>query len=197
MTVGRIPSVEGGIQPTIFDAKADILTATAADTPARLAVGANDTVLTADSSTATGLKWATPAGASGPAFAVDSAQFDLTANTMTKIQFNAEAFDTDNCFNTTTYRFTPTKAGKYQFNITANTNSNFFVSLYKNGSEYQRLMNNAGGTSYNSYYQSSASTLISLNGSTDYVEFYIASTTGATVYGDSYANFCSGVWIRS
>jgi hypothetical protein len=62
MTVGRIPSVEGGIQPTIFDAKADLLTATAADTPARLAVGANDTVLTADSSTATGLKWAAAAG---------------------------------------------------------------------------------------------------------------------------------------
>ena len=57
MTVGRIPSVEGGIQPTIFDAKADLLTATAADTPARLAVGSNDLVLTADSSTATGLKY--------------------------------------------------------------------------------------------------------------------------------------------
>jgi hypothetical protein len=63
MTIGRIPSIEGGIQPTIFDAKADILTATAADTPARLGVGANDTVLTADSSTSTGLKWAAPAGA--------------------------------------------------------------------------------------------------------------------------------------
>jgi hypothetical protein len=48
------------IASTIVDAKGDIIAATAADTVARLAVGANDTVLTADSSAATGLKWATP-----------------------------------------------------------------------------------------------------------------------------------------
>jgi hypothetical protein len=48
------------IQNSIVDAKGDIIAATANDTPARLAVGANDTVLTADSSTATGLKWAVP-----------------------------------------------------------------------------------------------------------------------------------------
>ena len=48
------------IADTIVDAKGDIIAATAADTVSRLAVGANDTVLTADSSTATGLKWATP-----------------------------------------------------------------------------------------------------------------------------------------
>jgi hypothetical protein len=45
----------------VLTAKGDIYAATAASTPARLGVGANDTVLTADSSTATGLKWATPA----------------------------------------------------------------------------------------------------------------------------------------
>ena len=46
------------IQNAIVDAKGDLIAASAADTPARLAVGANDTVLIADSSTSTGLKWA-------------------------------------------------------------------------------------------------------------------------------------------
>ena len=49
------------INPTIVDAKGDIIAATAADTVARLAVGANGTVLTAASGQATGLQWATPA----------------------------------------------------------------------------------------------------------------------------------------
>jgi hypothetical protein len=57
MTVGRIPVIEGGIQPTIFDAKADLLTATAADTAARLAVGTDYGFLQADSTQSTGLLW--------------------------------------------------------------------------------------------------------------------------------------------
>ena len=46
---------------TAIDAKGDLVAGTAADTFDRLAVGANDTVLTADSTASTGLKWATPA----------------------------------------------------------------------------------------------------------------------------------------
>jgi hypothetical protein len=50
-----------GIPATIFDAKGDIIAATAADTASRLAVGTNGQVLTADSTAATGLKWASSA----------------------------------------------------------------------------------------------------------------------------------------
>jgi hypothetical protein len=61
MTISRIPSVEGGIQPTLLTAKGDLITATAASTVARLGVGTDAQILVADSSTSTGLKWATPA----------------------------------------------------------------------------------------------------------------------------------------
>lgn len=50
------------IAKTIVDAKGDLIAATAADTVSRLAVGTNGQVLTADSTTATGLKWAAAGG---------------------------------------------------------------------------------------------------------------------------------------
>lgn len=50
---------------TIFDAKGDVLVGSAADAAARLAVGSDGQVLTADTASTNGVKWATPAGASG------------------------------------------------------------------------------------------------------------------------------------
>ena len=60
----------------ILDAKGDLITATAADTPARLAVGTNGQVLQADSTASTGLKWATPA--SGGMTLISSAAFSAS-----------------------------------------------------------------------------------------------------------------------
>ena len=57
MSIGRLGAGDTAIQPTIFDAKADLLTATAADTPARLAVGNDGETLVADSSATTGLRY--------------------------------------------------------------------------------------------------------------------------------------------
>jgi hypothetical protein len=50
------------IQNTIVDAKGDLITATAADTPARLAVGSNGDTLVADSAQSTGLRYNPPVG---------------------------------------------------------------------------------------------------------------------------------------
>ncbi len=67
------------ILKTLVDAKGDIVTATAADTPARLGVGANATVLTADSGEATGLKWAVPSG--GPTYVYKTADEVVVSST--------------------------------------------------------------------------------------------------------------------
>jgi hypothetical protein len=72
------------IAKATVDAKGDLIAGTADNTVARLAVGANDTVLIADSSTATGLKWGA-AAASIPANATDTVATanDVTSNTYT------------------------------------------------------------------------------------------------------------------
>lgn len=57
MTVSRIPNVEGGIQPTIVTAKGDLIAAVANASPGRLGVGSDGQLLTADSSSATGLSY--------------------------------------------------------------------------------------------------------------------------------------------
>jgi hypothetical protein len=55
----------GSIPETILDDVGDLISATAADTPARLAVGTDGQVLTADSGEATGLIWADASSGSG------------------------------------------------------------------------------------------------------------------------------------
>lgn len=73
-----------------YTTKGDILAATAASTPARLGVGTNGQVLTADSTTSTGLKWASAGSGSGdvvgPASATDGAPalFDGTTGKLIK-----------------------------------------------------------------------------------------------------------------
>jgi len=187
------------IQNAIVDAKGDLIAATANDTPARLAVGTDGQVLTADSTAATGLKWASAAASSGPTFMVklNANQTGISSGVFTKVNFNTELWDSDNCFdNTTNYRFTPNKAGYYQLNVTvAGRVAAADINIYKNGSNYAWLQATEGDG-----YAGGGSLIVYFNGSTDYVEVY-GRQTGSSLqyYGETATliTFFSGVWIRS
>lgn len=107
----------GALMTTTADAKGDLFVATADNTVTRLAVGTNDQVLTADSSEASGVKWA-DAGGGGFTSRIKvyrgSSTQSVGTGVRTKVEFNAENFDSDNEFDSTTnYRFTATNAGYY------------------------------------------------------------------------------------
>jgi hypothetical protein len=194
MSTGRLGAGDTAIQPTILDAKGDLIVATAADTPARLAVGSANQVLTVDSSTATGLKWATPsAGDAGPSFGAYIAveHSGISANTWTKITFNAEDWDTASNFSTSTYRFTPTTAGYYQINLQIMANGNSTqCAIYKNGSiesESTIVPVNTDCMTAKIFY---------MNGSSDYLEGY-GKTAGNTVYGSKAITYFSGALVRT
>jgi hypothetical protein len=71
------------ISKSLIDAKGDIILATADDTPSIVAVGADSQVLTADSSQASGVRWATPS--SGAIFITNVTSSGNTVPTMTAV----------------------------------------------------------------------------------------------------------------
>ena len=141
----------------------------------------------------------------GPAFyAYRSADQSISNGTWVKYQGNEIRFNVDSDYDgSTNYRFTPQKAGYYIvqgsafLNFTSGVCYCTGMAIYKNGSRY------SGGRTCGAANQSgtrNVSTLVYLNGTTDYVELYGYSDGGnASFYrgGDSEnAGFFCAAWVH-
>jgi hypothetical protein len=135
-------------------------------------------------------KLATGVSSTGPTFrAYSSAIQNISAGTSTKILFQTEEWDTNNNFASS--RFTPTVAGYYFISAgtrVGNAGGTEFVSIItKNGTTYAHGSNNSA-TGIN---LSVVSTLVYMNGSTDYLEInvYPGPNACATQDGSAYVYF--------
>jgi hypothetical protein len=131
-----------------------------------------------------GIKDGGPNPTSWPSFAAYlSGQQNILATGTTKIAFNAEVFDSNSDYDhATNYRFTPTAAGKYLIHSyldLANCDAGTFQCwIYKNGALYAKVADISGAAGR--YIPNTA--IIDMNGTTDYIEIFVNSTTDANFF---------------
>ena len=136
----------------------------------------------------------------GPAFsAYASTPTNTATTTWTKVVLNAEEFDTDNSFSTSTYRFQPTVAGYYQVSAAiynASASNGQLCAIYTNGGVHKYGTQSAAPTTM---YNSNVSALVYMNGSTDYVELYWFQSSGVTVNSLTglAATYMQGILVRA
>ena len=188
---------------TAIDAKGDLVAGTGADAFSRLAVGANGTVLTADSAEATGMKWATPASGSTfvGCYIVGTADQVISNNTTTVITFDAEVFDTNGFHDNTTnnQRVTiPTgKSGKYLFTFfiyqSGGTTGYRIMKIYKNGSQFQEYNSTPYFSTSNDLGQQYSTVLDLVAG--DYIHMGFLQNSGGNVsaYKASTGNYSTSI----
>jgi hypothetical protein len=135
-----------------------------------------------------------------PAFsAYIAANQTITSSTYTKCNFDTEEFDIGSCYDTTLKRWTPNKAGYYFVletvnNISTTTPSIFVCSIYKNGTSYKQTGDIRNGV----IGSITASALVYMNGTTDYLECYAYIAAAAPlISGSSNASSFSGYFVRS
>lgn len=137
----------------------------------------------------------------GPAFsAYLGSNQNPTNATYTKVQINTESFDTASCFDTSLYRFTPNVAGYYQVQaacrISSTTPSTYVWAIYKNGSNIAELN---VATTPAAFDNRVVSSLVSMNGTTDYLEFYCycSASSGQTFNSGSNVTYFQAFLVRA
>jgi len=140
-------------------------------------------------------KLGTNVAGNGPAFSAyqSASSQSVSSGTWTKITFDVEEFDTNSNF--ASNRFTPTVAGYYQLNSSLAVVSSFtsiIPAIYKNGSQYK--VGNRGNST--TQLNANVSSLVYLNGSTDYVEIYVYLGTGQGMNNGSDQTYFNGSMVR-
>lgn len=115
-----------------------------------------------------------------PAFSVyNSSNQGVSNNTSTKAVFNSNYFNVNSGWDATNNWFKPTVAGYYQINFQIGNNSGSYykiATLKKNGSVWFSGTRTDAAQSF----ISTGSTVVYLNGSTDYLELYGYVGSGAS-----------------
>lgn len=168
----------GAVAVATVNAKGDLLVATANDTVTRLAVGANDYVLTADSGQATGVKWAAASGGGGSA----------TAGLGCKIRadyVNGTGVQTVSHNSTTTVQFNTTDYNDDAALYTPDVSTNFTITVLESGTylaSYSARFASASGSG-----TGLRDTLLRVNGNQPSTENLIpAPDSGTCVLSGSY-----------
>ena len=172
---------------TAIDAKGDLVPGTGADTFARLAVGANNTILTADSSTATGLKWATPASSGGMTVIATGSLSGtpVTISSIPQTYVDLQLVISGATWNTTTAQF----AFRYNGSSTANSYKTYLNGAYGTASNVQSTYNWSEISDLNRVYINGEwNRTDTLNNQTITFENYTAATYPVIRYEASYMN---------
>ena len=139
-------------------------------------IGAAGKVLSVDGSG--NLKFIYPSGY-GAFHVYMNGQQEITNDAQEVIEFAHETFDTQNWWDTSTYKYTPQVAGIYFFNLKIEWNSSYVDSkatklrakIYKNTTEltdqYMGIDDVYGSIS------NTISILVEMNGSSDYIQFKV------------------------
>ncbi len=122
-------------------------------------------------------------------------------STSVKINMNAEEFDTNNEFDTSNARFTPKRAGKYFLTAVCTLDSiwdtyAWRVDIYKNWSIVACGSLSANWANISN--DSTVSTVVDANGSTDYFEVYCKTTktTSNALLVASHSNYFAGFRVE-
>ena len=149
--------------------------------------------------------WQVPPASSGPLFRAQILAVTnqgLAGDTQATVQFTEELHDTDSCYDTSTYKFTPNKAGYYQVNYhvgfsASNNATSAWVFLQKNDAAYSQI---SQSNDWCYHMDMTSSDIVYLNGSSDSIRLraeHNSSGDTFTLFDGAPGCYFSAYWIRS